>query len=76
MIDKFLGIDTGGGLGGGGRGGGFGGGGEDTGHYGFCHRMRHAVIILFFFKGQVKSPILHNTRDGSEFNVPYLSHYL
>ena len=27
-------------------------------------------------KGQVKSPILHNTRDGSEFYVPYLSHYL
>ena len=38
-----------------------------------CHR-RHAVMILFFFKGQVKSPILHNTRDGSEFYVPYLSH--
>ena len=30
----------------------------------------------FFFKGQVKSPILHNTRDGSEFYVPYLSHYM
>ena len=39
----------------------------DTGHYGFFHIMRHAVMILFFFfyKGQVKSPILHNTRDGS-----------
>ena len=24
-------------------------------------------MILFFFKGQVKSPILHNTRDGSEY---------
>ena len=22
-------------------------------------------MILFFFKGQVKSPVLHNTRDGS-----------
>ena len=32
--------------------------------------------ILFFFKGQVKSPVLHNTRDGSEFYVPYLSHYM
>ena len=42
-------------------------------HYGFCHR-RHAVIILFFFIGQVKSPILHNTRDVSDFYVPYLSH--
>ena len=30
---------------------------------------------FFFYKGQVKSPILHNTRDGSEFYVPYLSHY-
>ena len=42
-------------------------------HYGFCHR-RHSVN--FFFKGQVKFPILHNTRDGSEFYVPYLSHYM
>ena len=25
------------------------------------------VMILSFFKGQVKSPVLHNTRDGSEF---------
>ena len=59
MIDNFLGLIQ--------RG--------DTGHYGFCHRMRHAVMILFcsddsfFFKGQVKSPILHNTGDGSEFYV-------
>ena len=30
------------------------------------------VMILFFFKRQVKSPVLHNTRDGSEFYVPYL----
>ena len=62
MIDNFLGIDTEGG----------GGGGGDTGHYGFCHIMRHAVMILFLilYKGQVKSPILHNTRDGSEFYVP------
>ena len=22
----------------------------DTGHYDFCHRMRHAVMILFFLK--------------------------
>ena len=34
------------------------------------------VMILFFFKGQVKSPVLHNTRDGSEFYVPYISHYM
>ena len=37
MIDNFLGIDTEGGWWG------------DTGHYGFCHIMRHAVMILFFF---------------------------
>ena len=30
----------------------------------------------FFFKGQVKSPVLHNTSDGSKFYVPYLSHYM
>ena len=66
MIDNFLGIDIEGGLGG------------DPGHYGFCHIMRHAVMILFlnYYKGQVKSPILHNTRDGSEFYIPYLSHYM
>ena len=34
------------------------------------------MIILFFFKGQVKSPILHNTKDaGSDCYVPYLSYY-
>ena len=62
MIDNFLGLIQ--------RGVG--------GHYGFCHIMRHAVMILFFFfyKGQVKSPILHNTRDGSKFYVPYLSYYM
>ena len=32
------------------------------------------VMILLFFKGQVKFPVLHNTRDGSEFYVPYISH--
>ena len=63
MIDNFLGIDR--------RGG---GGGGDTGHYGFCHRMQHTVMGLFFFEGQVKSLILRNTRDGSEFYVP--SHYM
>ena len=31
MIDNFLGLIQ--------RG--------DTGHYGFCHRMRHAVMIFF-----------------------------
>ena len=32
-----------------------GGGGGRTLDTGFCHRMRHSVMI--FFKGQVKSPI-------------------
>ena len=65
MIDNFLGIDTEGGWG-------------DTGHYGFCHIMRHAAMILLFFiiKDRSSLPILHNTRDGSEFYVPYLSHYM
>ena len=51
------------------------GGGGGTRDTGFCHRMWHAVII-FFLKGQVKSPILHNTGNGSELYVPYLSHYM
>ena len=33
-------------------------------------------MILLFFKGQVKSAIVHNTRDESEFYVPYFSHYM
>ena len=45
------------------------------GHYSFCRRGQ-AAMILFFLKGQVKSPMLHNTRDGSEFYVPYISHYM
>ena len=43
---------------------------EVGGHYGFCQKRRHAVMILFFFNELVKYPILHNTRDGSEFYVP------
>ena len=38
MIDNILGIDTEGGK-----------GGVDTGHYGFCHIMWHAVMILLFY---------------------------
>ena len=34
------------------------------------------VVILSFFKGQVKSQVLHKTRDWSELYVPYLSHYM
>ena len=47
--------------------------GGDPGHYGFCHIMRQAVMmifLIFFYKGQVKSPILHNTRDGSDSTFP------
>ena len=33
------------------------------------------VMILSFFKGQVKSPVLHNTSDGSEFYVPTICNF-
>ena len=52
----------GGGGGGGGEGGRGGGGGV-------------GVMILFFFKGQVKSPVLHNTSDGTEFYVPTICNF-
>ena len=39
MIDNFLGM--------------WGGGGGDTGHYGFSHKMWHAVMILFFLKDRL-----------------------
>ena len=35
----------------------------DTGHYGFCHRMRHAVIILFFFL-KVRSSLQYFITQG------------
>ena len=31
-------------------------------------------LLALINKRQAKSPILHNTKDGSEFYVPYLSH--
>ena len=34
------------------------------------------VMILFFLKDRSSLPVLHNTRDGSEFYVPYISHYM
>ena len=40
----------------------------------FC--SRRLALLNFFFTGQVKSAKLHNTRDGSEFYVPYLLHCL
>ena len=46
--------------------GGGGGGGGGVG----------VMILVCFFKGQVKCPVLHNTRDGSDFYVPFLSHYM
>ena len=47
MIDTFLGLIQ--------RG--------DTGHYGFCHRMRHAVIILFFYS-KVRSSLQYFITQG------------
>ena len=67
MIDYFSGVDTECFAGGG------GGGGEGNVMV-FCHRRLAVVKFLLKKKGQVKSPILHNTRDGSEFYVPCLSH--
>ena len=62
MIDNFSGIDI-------------------EGEWGGGDIMVFAIEGMrddsfFFFKGQVESPILHNTRDGSEFYVPYFSHYM
>ena len=57
------------------------GGGGGWGHCTLWFLPYNAVcsddsfFIFIFYKGQVKSPILHNTRDGSEFYVLYLSHY-
>ena len=31
---------------------------------------------FFFLKDRSSLPVLHNTRDGSEFYVPYISHYM
>ena len=67
MIDNFLGIDT--------EGEG-GGGGHWTQRFWPYNAACSDDSFLFYYKGQVKSPILHNTRDGSEFYVPYLSHYV
>ena len=67
MIDNFLGIDT--------EGGGWGMGGLWTLWF-LPYNAACSDDSFFFYKGQVKSPILHNTRDGSEFYVPYLSHYM
>ena len=33
-------------------------------------------LLPYNVKGQVKSPILRSTWDGSEFYIPYLSHYM
>ena len=49
MIDNFLGIDTEGG---------------DTGHYGFCHIMRHASHDSFFFFIKDRSSLQYFTTQG------------
>ena len=60
MIDNFLGFDT------------------EGGHWTLWFLPYNAACsddsFSFFYKGQVKSPILHDTRDGSEFYVPYILH--
>ena len=53
MIDNFLGIDTEGGEGGG-----------NTGHYGFCHILRHAVMILFLFFIKDRSSLQYFITQG------------
>ena len=63
MIDNFLGFDTE-----------WGGGG--TGHWFLPYNVACSDDSFFYYKGQVKSRILHDTGDGSEFYVPYLSHYM
>ena len=52
MIDNFLGIDTEGGEWG------------DTGHYGFCHIMRHAVMILFLIFIKDRSSLQYFITQG------------
>ena len=67
MIYNILGIDT------------VGGGGGGAGHYGVCHIMRYAVMILFliFIKDRSSLQYFITPRmDGSEFYVPYPSHYM
>ena len=67
MIDNFLGIDT------------VGGWRKWGGHWTLWflpYNVACSDDSFFFYKGQVKSPILRNTRDGSKFYVPYLSHYM
>ena len=48
----------------GGEGGGGGGGGGHTGHYGFCHIMRHAVMILFLFFIKDRSSLQYFRTEG------------
>ena len=53
MIDNFLGIDT------------------EGGHWTLWFLPYNAAcsddFLIFYYKGQVKFPILHNTKDGSKF---------
>ena len=38
--------------------------GIGTGHFGFCHRMRHAVMILFFFFLKDRSSLQYFITQG------------
>ena len=45
----------------------------------FHRRLAVVTVSSSSFKIKnrgINSPILHNTRDGSDFYVPYLSHYI
>ena len=61
MIDNFIGIDTGG------------------GHWTLWFLPYNAACSdssFFFLKDRSSLQYFINTRDGSEFYVPYLSHYM
>ena len=59
MIDNFLGIDI--------------GVGGTTGHYGFCHIMWHAVMILFFFFIKDRSSLQYFITQGMVQSSTFLT---
>ena len=63
MIDNFLGIDT-------------EGGGRTLDTMVFAIECGMQWWFFFFFKDRSSLQYFINTRDWSEFYVPYLSHYM